>query len=65
METIIIRGEKNKVDLLQKLAKELGLSEQRFKEPMSEDQALGILADSVRTGKMVSKASVLKKLKAI
>ena len=65
METIIIRGEKNKVDLLQKLAKELGLSERRIKEPMTENQALAILADSVKTGKTVSKASVLKKLKAI
>ncbi len=65
METIIIRGEKGKVDLLQKLAKELGLSEQRIKKPISEDQALGILADSVRTGKTTSKASILKKLKAV
>jgi len=65
METIIISGDKAKVDLLQKLAKELGLSEQRIKKPLTEDQALAILADSVKTGKTVSKESVLKKLKSV
>lgn len=65
METIIIKGDKNKVDLLQRLAKELGLSEQRIKEPMTEDQVLGILADSVKTNETVSKSSIMKKLKSI
>ena len=48
METIIISGEKSKVNLLQELARQLGLSEQTIKKPMSEDQALGILADAVK-----------------
>ncbi len=32
---------------------------------MSEDQALGILADAVKTGKTVSKEDVMSKLKDI
>jgi biotin operon repressor len=46
------------VKLLQELARQLGLSEQTIKKPMSEDQALGILADAVKTGKTVSKEDV-------
>ncbi len=65
MDSIIIKGDKTKLDLLQKLAQELGLSEQRIKTPLSEDQALGLLADTVKTGETVSKSSVLKKLKSI
>lgn len=65
MDSIIIKGDKTKLDLIRKLAKELGLSEQRIKTPLSEDQALGILADTVKTGKTVSKSSILKKLKSI
>lgn len=65
METIIISGEKSKVKLLQELARQLGLSEQTLKKPMSEDQALGLLADAVKTGQTVSREDVLNKLKNI
>ena len=65
MESIIIQGDKSKLDLLERLAQELGLSQQRVKRPISEEEALGLLADRVKTGKMVSEASIIKKLKSI
>ncbi len=61
METIIISGDKSKVDLIQKLAKELGLDSKRVDKLLTEDPALGMLANMVKTGKTVSKATVLKK----
>ena len=60
MESIIIQADRSKLDLLEKLAKELGLSYQRVKRPILEDEALGILADRVKTGKTVSKEAIDK-----
>jgi hypothetical protein len=63
METILISSKnKSDMDLLQKLAKKLGLSYISLNEEDREDIALLRALDEVDRSQKVSKASVLKKI---
>jgi hypothetical protein len=61
MDAILIHGSKDKLQLLLKLAKELGLEQQT----LSEDEALLLLAKQSKTGKFVSEDEVRKALKEV
>ncbi len=61
MSTILLTGSKEKLQLLEKIAKEMGISS----SVVSEDLAFGLLADKVKTGKTVSESTILKKLNSI
>ena len=64
MSTILIKADKQSSQLLSELAKKLGGNVVDMKDEQFEDFMLGTLMDKVKTGKTVSKASILKKLKA-
>ena len=61
MDAILIHGSKEKLQLLLKLAEEMGLGQQT----LSEDEALLLLAQRSRTGKLVSEDEVRKALKKV
>lgn len=61
MDAILIHGSKEKLQLLLKLAEEMGLNQQT----LSEDEALLLLAQRSRTGKFVSEDEVRKALKEV
>ena len=61
MDAILIHGSKEKLQLLLKLAEEMGLNQQT----LSEDEALLLLAQRSRTGKLVSEDEVRKALKEV
>lgn len=61
MSTIMLTGPKEKLQLLEKVAQQMGVSA----STVDEDTALGLLANKVKTGKTVSKATILKKLQSI
>ena len=61
MDAILIHGSKERLQLLLKLAEEMGLNQQT----LSEDEALLLLAQRSRTGKLVSEDEVRKALKEV
>mgnify|MGYP006902095550 FL=1 len=61
MDAILIHGSKERLQLLLKLAEEMGLNQQT----LSEDEALLLLAQRSRTGKLVSEDEVRKALKKV
>jgi hypothetical protein len=61
MNSIVLTGPKEKLQLLEKVAKQMGVSSSF----VDEDLAFGLLADKVKTGKTVSKSTVLKKLNRV
>lgn len=64
MSTILINADKQSNKLLSELAKKLGGNVVDMKDEQYEDLMLGTLMDKVKTGKTVSKSTILKKLKS-
>jgi hypothetical protein len=64
MSTILIKADKANNKLLADLAKKLGGNVFNLDDDQFEDLMLGNLMDSVKTGKTVSKTTILKKLKS-
>ncbi len=64
MSTILIKADKQSSKLLAELAKKLGGNVVDMKDEQFEDFMLGTVMDKVKTGKTVSRASILKKLKS-
>ena len=64
MSTILIKADKQSNKLLSELAKKLGGNVVDIKDVQFEDFMLGTRMDKVKTGKSVSRASILKKLKS-
>jgi len=63
MGAIIIKADKKSNKILSNLAKKLGGNVITLADDQYEDFALGSLMDSVKTGKTVSRESILKQLK--
>lgn len=64
MSTILINADKQSNKLLSELAKKLGGNVVDMKDEQYEDLMLGTIMDKVKTGKTVSKSTILKKLKS-
>jgi hypothetical protein len=63
MSTILIKTDTKNIKLQEQLALQLGGDVIKLSDTQFEDLMLGALMDSVKTGKIVSKNSILKKLK--
>jgi Mg-chelatase subunit ChlD len=63
MSTIIIKTDKKSSKILAELARKLGGNVFDIKDNQFEELMLGNLMDKVKTGKTVSKESILKKLR--
>ena len=63
MSAIIIKGDKKNSKLISDLAKQLGANVIALRDQQYEDSLIGKLMDSQKTGKTVTKASIMKKLK--
>ena len=64
MSAIIIKADNQSNKILTELAKKLGGDVMKLKDDQFEDLMLGSLMDSVKTGKTVSRESVIAKLKS-
>jgi hypothetical protein len=64
MSTILIKSDKRSSKILAELAKRLGANVIDVNDEQFEDLMLGTLMDKVKTGKTVSKDSILKKLRS-
>jgi hypothetical protein len=64
MSTILIKTDKRSSKILAELAKRLGANVIDVNDQQFEDLVLGTLMDKVKTGKTVSKDSILKKLRS-
>ena len=62
MKAIVIKADNQNTKILRELAKKLGASVLNINEEQYEDLALGSLIDKVKTGKTVSRESIMKKL---
>ena len=62
MSAIIIKGDKKSSKLISELAKQLGANVMDVNEQQYEDFLLGSIMDKEKTGKTVSKATIMKKL---
>lgn len=63
MGAIIIKADKKSNKILSDLAKKLGGNVMTIADDQYEDFALGALMDSVKTGKTVSRESIMHQLK--
>ena len=63
MSTILIKADKQSNKILSELAKKLGGNVIDMKDEQFEDFMLGTMIDKVKTGKTVSKETILKKLR--
>jgi hypothetical protein len=64
MSTILIKADKQSNKILSELAIKLGGEVIGMKENQFEEVMLGLAMDKVKTGKTVSKESILKKLRS-
>jgi len=64
MGAIIIKADKKSNKILSDLAKKLGGNVLNLDDDQYEDIALGSLMESVKTGKTVSRESIMMKLKS-
>jgi hypothetical protein len=64
MSAILIKTDKKSSKILSELAKKLGGNVLDVKDDQFEDFMIGTLMDKVKTGKTVSKSTILKKLKS-
>jgi hypothetical protein len=64
MSSILIKTDNKNSKLLSELAKQLGCNVLPVNDDQFDDLILGMHMDSVKTGKTVSKKSILKKLKS-
>ena len=62
MSAIVIKADIQNAKILRELAKKLGANVLSINEEQYEDLALGSLMDRVKTGKTVSRESIMKKL---
>lgn len=62
MKAIVIKADNENTRILRELAKKLGANVLNINEEQFEDLALGSLMDNVKTGKTVSRESIMKKL---
>ena len=62
MRAIVIKSDNQNTKILRELAKKLGADVLNINEEQYEDLALGSLMDKVKTGKTVSRESIMKKL---
>lgn len=63
MSTILIKADKQSNKILSDLSQKLGGNVIDMKDDQFEDFLLGTMMDKVKTGKTVSKATILKKLR--
>jgi hypothetical protein len=63
MGAILIKADKKSNKILSDLAKRLGGNVMNLADDQYEDLVLGALMDSVKTGKTVSRESIMAKLK--
>jgi len=63
MGAIIIKADNQSSRILKELAERLGASVTTMKDEQYEDFLLGMLIDSEKTGKTVSRSTIFKKLK--
>jgi len=63
MGAIIIRADQKSNKLLKELAVQLGVAVTNVKDEQYEDFMLGTLMDSEKTGEIVSREEIFKKLK--
>jgi hypothetical protein len=63
MSTLLIKTDNQSSKILSALAKKLGGNVMPINDAQLEDLLLGNLMDTVKTGKTVSKSSIMKKLK--
>lgn len=64
MSTILIKADKKSNEILAELAKRLGAKVIDMDDEQFEDFMLGSLMNQVKTGKTVSKSTILNKLKS-
>jgi len=64
MSTIVIKADKQSNKILSELAKKLGGDVFDLNEEQSEDLMLGMMMDAVKTGKTVSKSTIMKNLRS-
>jgi hypothetical protein len=63
MGAIVIKADNQNTRILKELAKKLGADVLNINEDQYEDLALGMLMDKVKTGKTVSRDSIMKKIR--
>ena len=64
MSTIIIKSDKQSSKILAELAIKLGGNVLDMKDEQFEDFILGSMMEKVKTGKTVTKSSILKKIRS-
>lgn len=64
MSTIVIKADKQSNKILSELAKKLGGNVYDLKDDQFEELMLGMMMDSVKTGKTVSRATIMKNLRS-
>jgi len=64
MSTIIIKSDKQSSKILAELAIKLGGNVLDMKDEQFEDFMLGTMMEKVKTGKTVTKSSILKKIRS-
>ena len=64
MSTIIIKADEQISKILAELAKKLGGNVYDMKDDQFEDLMLGMMMDSVKTDKTVSRETIVKNLKS-
>ena len=64
MTTIVIKVDKQSNKILSELAKKLGGNVYDLKDDQFEDLMLGMMMDSVKTGKTVSRATIMINLRS-
>ena len=62
MRTIIIKSNKDDIEILTELAKRLGSKVYDLDDEQFEDIVLGITMDKVKTGELVSRDKIMQKL---
>jgi hypothetical protein len=62
MSALVIKADNQNSKILRELAKKLGADVLSINEEQYEDLALGSIMDKVKTGKSVSRESIMKKL---
>ena len=65
MSTIVIKTDKQSSKILSELAKKLGGNVYDLKDDQFEDLMLGMMMDSVKTGKTVSRSTIMKNLRFV
>lgn len=63
MSTIVIKADKQSNKILAELAKKLGGDVFDLNDEQFEDLMLGMMMDAVKTGKTVSRSTIMKNLK--